>query len=126
MSVYTGPIATAQRLIDKFGRTASIIKRDTESPTGEEREDDTTKEIETTVTGKAVFFDEILGQLPSDLGDDRLWIGTILIAATTAGTNDLTEFDLIRDSGRHIELASIAPLKPGPEVVIYIATKDGG
>ncbi len=122
---YTSLAATAERLIRENGREVTIVKRSAAAPTGEPWEDDGTSEAETTLTVDAVFFDEMLGSLPGEPDADRTWIGQILIAADDDGGNALEGFDLIRDSGRHIELATVAPLKPGPTRVLYIATKKG-
>jgi len=123
---YTGLAAIAERLIRESGREVSIVKRSAAAPSGEPWEDDGTSEAETTLTVDAVFLDDLVQAIPGEPESDRTWIGTILIAAQDAGAEDLTTFDLIRDDGRHIELASVRPLKPGSVSLLYIASKAGG
>ena len=123
---YTSLRATAERLIRENGREVTISKRSAAAPTGTPWEDDGTSEAETTLTVDAVFLDEMFASLPGEPDADRTWIGMILIAAADDAGNDLEGFDLIRDSGRHIELASVVPFKPGPTRVLYLATKKGG
>lgn len=123
---YTQLAVTAERLIRENGREVTIVKRSAAAPAGEPWEDDGTSEAETTLTVDAVFLDELVEDLPGQPGADRTWIGQIFIAASDAGSEDLTTFDLIRDNGRHVELASVRPLKPGSTTLLYIASKVGG
>ena len=123
---YTGLAATAERLIRENGREVTIVKRIETPPDTDAPWDGDDASADVTVTADAVFLDELVGGVSGEPGADRTWIGMILIAATDAGTEDLTTFDAIRDSGRHVELATIAPLKPGSTSVIYICTKEGG
>jgi len=123
---YTGLAATAERLIRENGREVTIVKRIETPPVATTPWEGDDATAETTVTADAVFLDELVGGISGESGADRTWIGMILIAADDAGDEDLTTFDAIRDAGRHVELASIAPLKPGSTSVIYICKKEGG
>ena len=123
---YTALAATAERLIRENGREVTIVKRIETPPVAATPWEGDDSSAETTVTADAVFFDELVGSIAGEPSADRTWIGMILIAANDAGTEDLTTFDAIRDGGRHIELASISPLKPGSTLLIYVAKKEGG
>ena len=123
---YTNLVNLADRLIEQFGRDVTIVKRIETPPVAATPWEGDDATAETTVTASAVFLDEMVGGITGEPGADRTWIGQILIAAKDGGTEDLTTFDAIRDDGRHIELASIAPLKPGPTAILYIASKEGG
>lgn len=123
---YTSLAASAERLIRENGREVTLVKRIEAPPVAATPWEGDDSAAETTVTADAVFFDELLGGISGEPGNDRTWIGMILIASNDAGAEDLTTFDAIRDAGRHIELATISQLKPGSTSIIYIATKDGG
>lgn len=121
---YLSKAETARRLITKFGRSVTILSRDTSFPAGEEWEDGGL-EAETTKTVDAVFLDELLMGSITISDDDRAWLGMILIAPPEDGT-DLRRFHVIRDGTRHVELVSCLPLEPGDADVLYIAKKKGG
>jgi hypothetical protein len=120
---YGETAADVRELLNEFGRAVTISKRASTSPVGEPWEDGGA-EAETSVEVNAVFLDELIGMTP-DNDADRTWIGTILVEPPATG-EDLSGYDLIRDGSRHVELASVAPLKPGDLTVLYVARKVGG
>lgn len=115
--------ATAKRLIDKHGRTVTVVKHDSNTvadPTKPWR--GTSTPVAITVTGKAAFVPRtfILASFGQDF-DGVLEEGEYaLFAANDDGGNDLETFNVMKDGGKDWKIMRTELIAPGDTRVLYM------
>ena len=117
MANYTGLAATAERLIEAWGRDITIVKQGTNpvDDTKPWRDNDEFKEA--SVPGKGVFGD--FSQLV-DTDNHTDETKHCIFAANNDGGYDLSKFNYILDGTTRWRISLAQALKPGDTKIMYI------
>lgn len=114
--------ATAKRLIEKHGRTVSIVKHGSTDASGTKPWRGVSAPVVATVTGKAVFVPKtfVLTSFTADVDGVSEEGEYALFAADNDDGENLETFNVMQDGGRDWKLLRTELIAPGDTRVLYM------
>lgn len=107
---YSGLLATSNRLIESFGKSATLIKPGT--ATGPDYDPQPGEPVESSITLVEVDWKQMYRSETLVQTGDKFWL-------VSADGDEPTLEDKISLSGTEYQLVNIEPLKPGPTLMMY-------
>lgn len=107
---YSGLLATANRLISEFGKSATLIKPGT--PTGPDYDPQPGTPVESSITLVEVDWKQMYRSETLVQTGDKFWL------VSAEGSEPTLEDKISLDSIEY-QLVNIEPLKPGPTLMMY-------
>lgn len=113
--------ATAKRLIDKHGRSVTVVKRGKQPSDSNKPWRSQAAPVTDEVTGIAVFVNSSdLGYMVRDEENTKRSVKVALFAADDDGGNNLETFDEIRDGSVKWQISKAEVLFPADTRILYM------